>query len=201
MYDWAQRLEQKLLELPQLQDVNTDLQLDAPVVQVNVDRDRATALGRLGRQGSAGAVLGLRSAADLDHLWPGECLPVILEALPEDQRDETGLAKLYLRSVTGKLVPLSAVARHRAAHRPAERRHQGQLPAVAIGVQHAAGRGPRRRGERHPAVEREIGMPPTIVTGFTGAAQVFQQALAGQGVLVLAAVLIMYVVLGVLYEA
>ncbi|HZH45812.1 MAG TPA: efflux RND transporter permease subunit, partial [Roseococcus sp.] len=127
--------------------------------------------------------------------------PVILEALPEDQRDESGLAKLYLRSNTGRLVPLSALASIERRSGPLTVGHQGQLPAVTIGFNTPPGVALGDAVAAIRAVEAEMGIPPTIVTGFSGSAQVFQQALAGQGWLVLAAVLIMYVVLGVLYES
>jgi len=201
LYEWAPRLEAQLLKLPQLQDVNTDLQLDSPVVQVNVNRDRATALGVSVDQVRQ-ALFSAFGARQISTIYgQANAYPVILEALPEDQRDEQGLSKLYLRSVTGRLVPLSAVATIERKSGPLNVSHQGQLPAVVIGFNTPPGVALGDAVNVIRAVEREMGMPPTIVTGFSGAAQVFQQALAGQGALVLAAVCIMYVVLGVLYES
>ncbi len=201
LYDWAPRLEQRLARLPQLQDVNTDLQLDSPVVMVNVDRDRATALGVSVDQVRQ-ALYSAFGARQISTIYgQANAYPVILEALPEDQRDETGLAKLYLRANTGRLVPLSALATIERRSGPLTVGHQGQLPAVTIGFNTAPGVALGDAVNAIRAVEREMGIPPTVVTGFSGSAQVFQQALAGQGWLVLAAVLIMYVVLGVLYES
>ncbi len=201
LYDWAPRLEARLARLPQLQDVNTDLQLDSPVVMVNVDRDRATALGVSIEQVRQALYSAFGSRQISTIYGQANAYPVILEALPEDQRDETGLAKLYLRSVTGRLVPLSAVASIERRSGPLTVAHQGQLPAVTIGFNTPPGVALGDAVNAIRAVEREMGLPPTIVSGFSGSAQVFQQALAGQGALVLAAVLIMYVVLGVLYES
>ena len=201
LYDWAPRLEARLAQLPQLQDVNTDLQLDSPVVMVNVDRDRATALGVSVEQVRQALYSAFGSRQISTIYGQANAYPVILEALPEDQRDETGLAKLYLRSATGRLVPLSAVATIERRSGPLTVGHQGQLPAVTIGFNTAPGVALGDAVNAIRAVEREMGLPPTIVSGFSGSAQVFQQALAGQGALVLAAVLIMYVVLGVLYES
>lgn len=201
LYDWAPRLEARLAQLPQLQDVNTDLQLDSPVVMVNVDRDRATALGVSVEQVRQALYSAFGSRQISTIYGQANAYPVILEALPEDQRDETGLAKLYLRSITGRLVPLSAVASIERRSGPLTVGHQGQLPAVTIGFNTAPGVALGDAVNAIRAVEREMGLPPTIVSGFSGSAQVFQQALAGQGALVLAAVLIMYVVLGVLYES
>ncbi|MES2714030.1 MAG: efflux RND transporter permease subunit, partial [Pseudomonadota bacterium] len=201
LYDWAPRLEAALARLPQLQDVNTDLQVDSPVVLVNVDRDRATALG-VSIDQVRQALYSAFGARQISTIYgQANAYPVILEALPEDQRDETGLAKLYLRSVRGGLVPLSAVATIERRSGPLTVGHQGQLPAVTIGFNTAPGVALGDAVNAIRLIEREVGMPPTIVTGFTGSAQVFQQALAGQGMLILAAVLIVYVVLGVLYES
>ncbi len=201
LYDWAQRMEQRLGQLPQLQDVNTDLQLDAPVVQVQVNRDRATALG-VSVDRVRQALFSAFGARQISTLYgQANAYPVILEALPEDQRDESGLAKLYLRSDTGRLVPLSALATIDRTTGPLNVSHQGQLPAVVIGFNTPPGVSLGDAVNAIRGVERDLGMPPTIVTAFTGSAQVFQQALAGQGMLVLAAVLIMYVVLGVLSES
>jgi HAE1 family hydrophobic/amphiphilic exporter-1 len=201
LYDWAPRLERRLAQIPLLQDVNTDLQLDSPVVMVNVDRDRATALGVSVDQVRQ-ALYSAFGARQISTIYgQANAYPVILEALPEDQRDETGLAKLYLRSVTGRLVPLSALATIERRSGPLTVGHQGQLPAVTIGFNTAPGVSLGDAVNAIRAAERELGIPPTIVSGFSGSAQVFQQALAGQGWLVLAAVLIMYVVLGVLYES
>ena len=201
LYEWAQRMEQRLVGLPQLQDVNTDLQLDSPVVQVNVNRDRATALGVSIDQVRQALFSAFGSRQISTIYGQANAYPVVLEALPEDQRDETGLAKLYLRSNTGRLVPLSAVASIERRSGPLNVSHQGQLPAVVIGFNTPPGVALGDAVNAIRAVERDMGMPPTVVTGFSGAAQVFQQALAGQGMLVIAAVLIMYVVLGVLYES
>ncbi|WP_376087955.1 efflux RND transporter permease subunit [Roseomonas sp. CCTCC AB2023176] len=212
LYDWAQRLETRLLRLPQLQDVNTDLQLDSPVVLVNVDRDRATSLGVTVDQARQ-ALFSAFGARQISTIYgQSNAYPLILEALPEDQRDESGLAKLYLRA-TGqgaqaglapgqtRLVPLSAVASIERRVGPLNVSHQGQLPAVVIGFNTPPGVALGDAVNAIRAVENDLGLPPTVTTGFSGAAQVFQQALAGQGVLIISAILIMYVVLGVLYES
>ncbi|MBR0668548.1 efflux RND transporter permease subunit [Roseomonas hellenica] len=201
LYDWAPRIEERLQRLPQLQDVNTDLQTDSPVVMVNVDRDRATALGVTVDQVRQ-ALYSAFGARQISTIYgQANAYPVILEALPEDQRDEQGLAKLYIRANTGRLVPLSALATISRRSGPLTVGHQGQLPAVTIGFNTPPGVALGDAVAAIRQVEQELGLPPSIVTGFTGTAQVFQQALAGQGMLVLAAVLIMYLVLGVLYES
>lgn len=201
LYDWAQRIEARLQRVPELQDVNTDLQLDSPVVQVTVDRDRAVLLGVSQDQVRQALYSAFGSRQISTIFGQANAYPVILEALPEDQRDETGLAKLYLRAQGGRLVPLSAVSHLDRGSGPLTVGHQGQLPAVTIGFNTAPGVALGQAVDAIRAVEQELGVPPTIVTGYTGTAQIFQQALAGQGMLVLAAVLIMYLVLGILYES
>ena len=201
LYDWAQRMEERLLKLPQLQDVNTDLQIDSPVVRVVVDRDRATSLG-VTVDAVRQALFSAFGARQISTVYgQANAYPVIIEALPEDQHDESGLAKLYLRSSTGRLVPLSAVSRLERTTGPLNVSHQGQLPAVVIGFNTPPGVALGDAVNAIREVEQDMGLPPSVVTGFSGAAQVFQQALAGQGALVLAAIAIVYVVLGVLYES
>jgi len=170
-------------------------------VQVTVDRDRAVLLG-VSQDQVRQALYSAFGSRQISTIYgQANAYPVILEALPEDQRDETGLAKLYLRSSTGRLVPLSAVSRLDRGSGPLTVGHQGQLPAVTIGFNTAPGVALGQAVDAIRAVERELGIPPTIVTGYTGTAQIFQQALAGQGMLVIAAILIMYLVLGILYES
>ena len=201
LYDWAQRMEARLQRVPALQDVASDLQPDAPVVLVNVDRDRATSLG-VSIDQVRQALYSAFGARQISTVYgQANAYPVILEALPEDQRDTEGLAKLYLRSNRGGLVPLSAVASIEQRSGPLTIGHQGQLPAVTIGFNTPPGVALGDAVNAIRAVEREMDLPPSIQTAFAGTAQIFQQALAGQGWLVLAAVLIMYVILGVLYES
>ncbi|MCK8783579.1 efflux RND transporter permease subunit [Roseomonas sp. NAR14] len=201
MYDWAERMAEHLRHIPGLQDVNTDTQLDSPVVQVVVNRDRASALGVSVDQVRQ-AMFSAFGARQISTIYgQANAYPVILEALPEDQRDENGLRKLYLRSNTGRLVPLSAVATLERRSGPLTVGHSGQLAAVMIGFNTAPGVSLGEAVNAIRAAERELGLPPTVSTGFTGSAQVFQQALAGQGTLLIAAILIVYVVLGVLYES
>ncbi|MFC7554208.1 efflux RND transporter permease subunit [Pseudoroseomonas wenyumeiae] len=201
LYDWSQRLEGALRKLPQLQDVNTDLQLHAPIMSVNVDRDRAASLGVSVDQVRQ-ALYSAFGARQISTIFgASDSYSVILEALPRDQQDESGLSKIYLRSNTGRLVPLAGIATLSRTVGPLTVAHQGQLPAVTIGFNTAPGVALGDATNAIAAMEKEMGLPPTIVSGYAGTAQIFQQALAGQGALLIAAILIMYVVLGVLYES
>ncbi|MDQ1078459.1 efflux RND transporter permease subunit [Pseudoroseomonas cervicalis] len=201
LYDWAGRMTEALRRLPELQDVNTDLQMAAPILSVQVDRDRAAALGVTVDQVRQ-ALYSAYGARQISTIFgASDSYAVILEALPRDQQDETGLSKIYLRSSSGRLVPLDGIARLERRVGPLTVAHQGQLPSVTIGFNTAPGVALGQATAAIAAAERELGLPPTVVSGYSGTAQIFQQALAGQGMLLLAAVLIMYVVLGVLYES
>ncbi|EHM01033.1 RND transporter, HAE1 family [Acetobacteraceae bacterium AT-5844] len=201
LYSWAQRMEDALRRLPELQDVNTDLQLHAPILSVNVDRDRAASLGVSVDQVRQ-ALYSAFGARQISTIFgASDSYAVILEALPRDQQDESGLSKIYLRSSTGRLVPLTGIATVSRTVGPLTVAHQGQLPAVTIGFNTAPGVALGDATNAIAATEREMGLPPTVVSGYAGTAQIFQQALAGQGMLLLAAILVMYVVLGVLYES
>ena len=201
LYDFSEKLAARLRRLPQLQDVNTDLTLDAPVVSVQVDRERAAALG-VNIDQVRQALYSAFGARQISTIYAqANAYPVIVEALPEDQRNEDGLDKIYLRASGGKLVPLSTLAKVTRSTGPLTVGHQGQLPAVTIGFNVAPG---VALGDATAAIqqtEEELGLPAGVIGNFSGTAQVFQQALAGQGMLILAAVLVMYVVLGVLYES
>jgi len=145
------------------------------VVQITVDRDRAVALG-VSQDQVRQALYSAFGSRQISTIYgQANAYPVILEALPEDQRDETGLAKLYLRSNTGRLVPLSALSRLDRGSGPLTVGHQGQLPAVTIGFNTAPGVSIGQAVEAIHGVERELGIPPTVVTGYTGTAQIFSR--------------------------
>ena len=201
LYAYAERVAARMQGIAGLQDVNTDLTLDAPTVSVEVNRDRAAALGVSVDQVRQ-ALYSAFGARQISTIYAeANAYPVIVEALPEDQRDESGLAKIYLRSSAGRLVPLSALATITRGTGPLTVAHQGQLPAVTIGFNLAPGMALGEATTAIQAAERDLGAPIGVIGAFSGTAQVFQQALAGQGMLILAAILVMYLVLGVLYES
>jgi HAE1 family hydrophobic/amphiphilic exporter-1 len=201
LYDWAGRMTERLSGLPELQDVSNDLQLASPIVQVEVNRDRAAALGVTVEQVRQALYSAFGSRQISTIYAAAASYSVILDVANADQQDEADLARIWLRSSSGGLVPLAELATVTRRTGPLTIAHQGQLPAVSIGFNTAPGVSLGQATEAIVAAEREVGLPPSIVTGFTGTAQVFQQALAGQGVLLLAALVVMYVVLGVLYES
>jgi HAE1 family hydrophobic/amphiphilic exporter-1 len=201
LYDWAGRMTDRLRALPQLQDVSNDLQLAQPILQVEVDRDRAAALGVSVDQVRQ-ALYSAYGARQISTIYGAAAsYSVILDVAAGDQQDEADLSRLWLRASSGRLVPLAGLATVTRRNGPVTVAHQGQLPAVSIGFNTAPGVALGDATAAIQAAEREMGMPPSIVTGYTGTAQIFQQALAGQGLLLVAALVVMYVVLGVLYES
>jgi HAE1 family hydrophobic/amphiphilic exporter-1 len=126
---------------------------------------------------------------------------VILELNPTFQQRSDDLSKVFVRSSAGQLVPLDTVATINQSAGPLTVNHQGQLPAVTISFNLAPGVALGQAIEQIEDMERRLVFPPTIISGFAGTAQVFQQSLRGQGWLLLATVLVIYMVLGILYES
>jgi HAE1 family hydrophobic/amphiphilic exporter-1 len=201
LYHWAPVLFDRLRQLPTLQDVNTDLQITSPQIVVDIDRDRAAALGVTADQiGSAlGAAYGSRQVSTIytssNQYW------VILEADPKDQQDPTALGRLYVRSSTGRLVPLDAVATLTPGLGPLTVNHLGQLPAATISFNPKPGVSLSEAVGQVERVQRELRIPATLSATFQGTAQAFQASLKGQGMLLLVTILVIYLVLGVLYES
>jgi len=124
-----------------------------------------------------------------------------LELGPSFQENEEALSKVFVRSAAGQLVPLGTIATVTQAAGPLTVNHQGQLPAVTIFFNLAPGVSLGDAVDRIQDMERRLGLPATITAGFAGTAQVFQQSLRGQGWLLLATVIVIYIVLGILYES
>jgi hydrophobic/amphiphilic exporter-1 (mainly G- bacteria), HAE1 family len=201
LYHWAPLLYDRLRQLPELQDVNTDLQITSPQVVVNIDRDKASALGVTVDQieSALGAAYGSRQVSTI--YTPSNQYWVILELEPEFQRDPTALERLYVRSTAGRLVPLGAVATLTPGLGPLTVQHLGQLPSVTISFNTKPGFSLSDAVAQVEAVQRELRVPATLSATFQGTAQAFQDSLRGQGMLLLITVLVIYLVLGVLYES
>jgi HAE1 family hydrophobic/amphiphilic exporter-1 len=200
LYRVAPQLEQKLKTLPGLQDVTTDLQIRNPELDVEVDRDRAVALGVTAQQveDALFTAFGTRQVSTI--YAPTDQYRVIMELQPEDQRDRAALSKLYIRSSNGGLVPLEVTSRLVPGVGVTTVNHVGQLPAVTISFNLRPG---AALSEAVDAVQREARqvLPATITTSFQGTAQAFQSSSKGLGWLLLLAVLVIYIVLGILYES
>ena len=183
------------------QDVSSDLQIASPQVVVDIDRDKASALGVTAQQIENGLydAFGSRQAStiygDLAEYW------VVFEVLPEFQRDPDALARLYITSASGKLVPLSAVAKLTRSVGPMTISHIGQLPAVTLSFNLAPGVALGTAVEKVSQLQAELHLPATISASFQGSAAVYQSSLAGLGFLLLMSVLVIYIILGILYES
>ena len=200
LYEHAPLLEDKLRELPLLQDVTSDLQIKNPQVNIEIDRDKASALGI-----SAAQVQGALQAAYSDQqistiLAPNNQYRVIMQLLPEFQRDPAALSLLYIRSSSGQLVPLRSVSKLSEELGPLSVNHLGQLPAVTLSFNT---RPDVSLGTAVDVVQRTAreSLPATVTTSFQGTAQAFQESMEGLGWLLLAAVVVIYIVLGILYES
>src|SRR3989475_544174 len=200
LYDNAANLERVLRGIPTLQDVTSDLQIKNPQVSVRIDRDRATALGVTVQQIEQALYDAYGSRQVSTIYTPNNQYWVILELLPEYQRDPSALQLLYLRSQTGKLIPLTSVASASNDVGPLSVNHSGQLPSVTLsfnlppGVSLGAAVNDVQKAARQT-------LPSTISTGFSGTAQAFQASQQGLVFLLLLAVVVIYIVLGILYES
>jgi HAE1 family hydrophobic/amphiphilic exporter-1 len=201
LYHWAPIVFERLRQLPGLQDVNTDLQIASPQVIVDIDRAKASSLGVTAEQIEAalGNAYGSQQVSTI--YTPSNQYWVILEVDPKYQRDPAALSLLYVRSSTGKLVPLSTVATLRESLGPLTVNHLGQLPSVTISFNTRPGVSLSDAVNQVQDVMRELRPPATLATSFQGAAQAFQDSLRGQGMLLLATIVVIYLILGILYES
>jgi multidrug efflux pump subunit AcrB len=192
---------ERFRKLPQLKDVNTDQQTAGLSLDVTIDRDTASRLG-ITPQAVDEALydaFGQRQVATL--FTERNQYRVVMEAKPEYAQHPDALDHIYVRSSTGAQVPLRTIAKVSVSAMPLSVNHQGQFPAVTISFNLADG------GALGPAVdaihkaEREIGLPASIKADFAGTAQAFRASLASEPLLILAALLTVYIVLGVLYES
>jgi hydrophobic/amphiphilic exporter-1 (mainly G- bacteria), HAE1 family len=201
LYHWAPIIFERIRQLPGLQDVNTDLQIASPQVIVDIDRAKASSLGVSAEQieGALGNAYGSRQVSTI--YTPSNQYWVILEVDPSHQRDPAALSLLYVRASSGKLVPLSTVATLREALGPLTVNHLGQLPSVTISFNTRPGVSLSDAVGQVQTVMRELRPPATLATSFQGAAQAFQDSLRGQGMLLLATIVVIYLILGILYES
>jgi HAE1 family hydrophobic/amphiphilic exporter-1 len=201
LYHWAPILEQKLRGMPDIAAVYSDLHLTSPRINVDIDRDRALALGVTPDQiaNTLYDAYGDRRVSTITS--SANEYDVILEVLPEYQRDPSALSKLYIRSSTGKSIPLSAVTRLIPGVAPLAVNHIGQLPAVNLQFNLKPGVALSDATKQVDEAAREIGLPDTMSFTYQGTAEVFQNSLKGFAILLIIAILVIYLVLGILYES
>ena len=201
LYNWAPVMYDRMKGLPGFLDVNSDLQITSPQVLVEIDREKASSLGVTAMQ-IENALNNAYGAPQVSTIYtPTNQYWVMMELLPQYQRDPAALSMLYIRSSSGKLVPLGTVARLTRTVGPLTVNHLGQLPAVTISFNLRPGVALGQAVEEIQKVERELRLPATLSTSFQGTVQAFQRSLQGLGLLLLAAVLVIYLILGILYES
>ena len=199
--EWTPKVEAAMKQVKGVLDVNSDLQVDGRSAFVTIDREQASRYGinPTAVRNMLYAAYGTRTVTTI--YAPEDTYSVILEA----DRGTGGigdlLRKLMIKGTGAGLVPLDAIASIEERATTLEVNHLGQLPAVTLSFNLAPGVSLGEASARIEEASRSVGMPGSIFTKFQGSAQLFQQALGNQGLLILAAVLVVYIVLGVLYES
>jgi len=204
LYDASPKLESKLRSDPRvsnlIQDVTSDLLIKNPQINVEIDRDRASSLGVTAQQ-IEDALYTAYGARQISTIYaPSNTYRVVTELQPKYQDDPSVLSMLYIRSTSGQLVPLNAVAKFSPTMGPLTINHLGQLPSVTVSFNLRPGIALGQAVDGVNKVARET-LPQDISTSFQGTAQAFESSLSGLGVLLIMAIAVIYLVLGILYES
>ncbi|MEH1922130.1 efflux RND transporter permease subunit [Nostoc sp.] len=199
LYQYAPALEEKLRSLSDLQDVNSDLQIKNPQVKVDINRDHASALGLTANQieTALSNAYGTRQVSTI--YAPDSQYQVIMGVEPKYQQNANALDLLSVRAPSGQLVPLNAVTTLSKDVGPLTINHKGQLASVTFSFNLKPGVSLGNVTGKIEELARQT-LPPTISTAFQGSAQAFQSSIQGLGLLLLIAILVIYIVLGILYE-
>jgi HAE1 family hydrophobic/amphiphilic exporter-1 len=200
LYSSEPAFEDKMRNLSTIDDVSSDLQLNNPQIQVQMDRDKIAALGLNVTQVES-ALYNAYGTRQVSQIYaPNNEYQVILQVAPEFQKDPTSLHLLYVRSSTGALVPLDTVARVKTDVGAQAVSHSGQLPAVTISFNLRPG---VALGDAVTQIQQLAAttLPSTVATKFQGTAQAFEDSLQGLGLILLMAIVVIYIVLGILYES
>ncbi len=200
LYEYAPKLEAAMEKIPELEDVNTDLQIKNPELHLKIDRDKAAALGISSEQVQDALYSSFGSRQVSTIYASTDAYSVLVELLPQFQRDPAALSMMYLRSNSGQLVPLTEVASETYSVGPVSLQHVGQMPAVTLSFNIKPGYSIGQAVDSVNKVALQL-LPSTISTSFQGTAQLFQSSLSGLGVLLIMSILVIYVVLGILYES
>ena len=200
LYSYTDIMVQKLRALPGLINVTTDLQIKNPQVSVDLDRDRASSLGITAEQVEQALYDAYGSRQVSTIYTPNDQYWVVMELLPEFQQDISALGLLHVRANDGSLVPLQTVARLSPSLGPLTVAHSGQLPAVTISFDLQPDVSIGQAVDQVKRLARET-LPATVTTSFSGTAQAFEASQKGLLTLLLVALLVIYLVLGILYES
>jgi HAE1 family hydrophobic/amphiphilic exporter-1 len=200
LYRVAPAFEDAMREIPSIEDVNSDLRLNNPQIQIALDRNRIAALGLTVSQVET-ALFNAYGTRQVSQIYAASNqYQVILQVDPQFQQDPAALSMLYVRSTTGKLIPLNTVASVTTGVGPLSVSHTGQLPSVNMSFNLKPG---YALGDAVAAIETAAAatLPATVTTKFQGTAQAFQESLQGLGLVLVMAIVVIYIVLGILYES
>jgi HAE1 family hydrophobic/amphiphilic exporter-1 len=201
LYRLAPEMRDNIAKVPGLLDVTTDLYIKNPQMTVDIDREKAAVYGITVDQ-VRNQLYNAYGARQVGTIYmPSNDYQIILEAQPQFRVDPSDLSKLYMKTANNQTIPLDAVAKLVPTVGPLLINHQGQQPAVTISFNLAPNYSLGYAVDQITTIEQSSNLPATIATGFSGTAQVFQDSLRGQGVLILAAVFAAFVILGILYES
>jgi HAE1 family hydrophobic/amphiphilic exporter-1 len=201
LYRLAPEMSEKIAKVPGLLDVTTDLYIKNPQMTVEIDREKAAVYGITVDQ-VRNQLYNAYGARQVGTIYmPSNDYQIILEAQPQFRVDPSDISKLYMKTANNQTIPIAAVARLVPTIGALQINHQGQQPAVTISFNLAPGISLGYAVDQITAIEQASNFPATIAIGFAGTAQVFQDSLRGQGVLILAAVFAAFVILGILYES
>jgi HAE1 family hydrophobic/amphiphilic exporter-1 len=201
LYHWAPVIEQKLRSLPGLIDVTSDLQITRPEVTVEIEREKASALG-VSAQSIELALNNAYGARQVSTIYTAtNQYFVILELAQRYQTDPSVLPMLYVRSSTGALVPLNSLAKLSYGVGPLQVTHLGQLTSVTFSFDLLPGVALSEAIAQVNGAMREMQVPATLTGTFSGTAQAYQTSLQGMGILLVLSIVVIYLVLGILYES
>ena len=201
MRDWARRMTEIMEEDPAFADVNNDLEDNAIQLSLSVDRDKAASLGINADQIRSTLYSGFGQRQVSTIYGSGDTFSVLMEFDPRIDWNSDDLVNIRIRTADGQLVPLSAIATVQRTAGDLTVNQLGQLPAVTISFNLPQGVALGDAVQRIEELKDQAGLPPSISTTFSGTAQTFQDSLANQGILLAAAVITIYMVLGMLYES
>ena len=199
--DWSQKMLAEFRKIPLLTDVNTDQQDAGLEASLLIDRDTAARLG-VSTQAIDSALYDAFGQRQVSTMYTRlNQYHVVMEVAPRFWQNPSSLKDIYVRSTTGAMVPLSMLAHYEPSQTTLAVNHQGQFPAVTLSFNLAPGIALGQAVDAIDAVARRMGLPATIHPKFQGTAQAFQSSLANEPVLILAALVAVYIVLGILYES
>jgi HAE1 family hydrophobic/amphiphilic exporter-1 len=201
LQDATVRLTAALRDEPGFQDVDNDLRLTTPTISVTIDRDRAASLAVTPEtiETALGTAFGGQQVSQI--YGSSDQYAVIMELEPRYQTDASALARLYVASQTGTLVPLTAVTKIGSSTSPQSVNHLGQLPAATVSFNLGPGMALSQALAAIERAKREIGIPESVRTSTQGTAKAFESSMSNISVLLIIAIIVVYIVLGILYES